>query len=192
MPPTLSFNQDATSVQYRMPSKSHKENSQSWFSMIFLPLVSAGHGWPHLSKSSSMELLTKRCGVAFQMLPVLLAPCYLWHIVLPTEETELYCQAPPLLQSLMATTRSPVCPFGPAAHTHSNDLSEMSSLSEHIKTSSKEPFRVLSVHFLHFPAIFKPLSWIRQELDPSQCGREAQWFTHPIAPSIGTVFPRRG
>lgn len=44
------------------------------------------------------------------------------------QETELYCQAPPLLQSLMATTRSPVCPFGPAAHTHSNDLSEMSTV----------------------------------------------------------------
>ena len=130
-----------------------------------------------------MELLNSRCGVlAFRMLPVLL--------VLPAEETELYCQAPALLQSLMATTRSPVCPFGPVAHNHSNDLSEMSSLSEHVRTY-KESFCVLSVRFRHFAAIFKPLSWIRQQLDPSQRGgHEAQWSTHPIAPSIGTVFPR--
>lgn len=47
------------------------------------------------------------------------------------KETELHCQAPALKHSLMAATRDPVCPFGPAAYLSSNrpDIADLSTWS---------------------------------------------------------------
>jgi len=45
------------------------------------------------------------------------------------QETELYCQAPALKQSLMSASRPPVCPFGPAAYAgNRSDTAEMSTV----------------------------------------------------------------
>ena len=79
-------------------------------------------GRPHLSlKRQDSFTFGQSCGYSVSLCA---------FISMRAKETELYCQAPALKQSLMSASRPPVCPFGPAAYAgNRSDTAEMSRLS---------------------------------------------------------------